>query len=296
MSELSHPYEILDVFTDRPLEGNPLAVFTAGEQIPSRLLQAAARELHLSETVFLLPGDGDADAGVRIFTPQAELPFAGHPVLGAAFVVGESRGLSTVRLRTGAGVVPVTLTREDGVVVHGEMQQPVPSIHGFEHERELLAALGVSEPVLPVELYRNGPEHVMVGLAGARQLAELAPDMAALARLGQIGVDCFASAQEPPAAMTVAAGGHTRVRCRVFCPGMGVPEDPATGSAAGPLAVHLARHGWCPPGTELTILQGAEIQRPSRLIARIEGDPEHPRLVCVGGGAVRVAHGHYRLQ
>src|SRR5579862_4866774 len=86
-----HPYTVLDVFTDTPLAGNQLAVFTEGESVPSRLMLNAARELHLSETIFLLPGDDDADAVVRIFTPQAELPFAGHPVLGAAFVVGELR-------------------------------------------------------------------------------------------------------------------------------------------------------------------------------------------------------------
>src|SRR5271167_3599215 len=98
-----HPYEILDVFTDTPLQGNPLAVFTEGEQLPSRLMQAVARELNLSETVFLLPGDADCDAHLRIFTPAVEVPFAGHPTLGAAFVVGGLQALETVRLRTGSG-------------------------------------------------------------------------------------------------------------------------------------------------------------------------------------------------
>ena len=228
-----HPYTVVDVFTDAPLTGNALAVFTEGEAVPSRLMLSAARELHLSETVFVLPGDDEADATVRIFTPHAELPFAGHPVLGAAFVVGESMNLETVRLRTGAGVVPVTLTREHGEIVYGEMEQPLPTVREFERQEELLDALGASRPVLPLEIYRNGPTHVMVGLAGPEQLAELEPDMSALARLGPIGIDCFAAAE--PA----AAGGHTRVNSRVFCPGMGIPEDPATGSAAGPLVLHL---------------------------------------------------------
>ena len=102
------PYVVLDVFTDTPLQGNQLAVFSDGEGLPAELMQRAARELNLSETVFLLPGDRtSADAEIRIFTPTAELRFAGHPVLGSAFVVGQRDGLDTVRLRTRAGVVPL---------------------------------------------------------------------------------------------------------------------------------------------------------------------------------------------
>ncbi len=285
-----HPYTILDVFTDAPLAGNPLAVFTEGEAVPSRLMLTAAQELHLSETVFVLPGDDEADATIRIFTPHAELPFAGHPVLGTAFVVGESQNLETVRLRTGAGVVPVRLTREHGEIVYGEMEQPLPTVREFERQEELLDALGASRPILPLEIYRNGPTHVMVGLAGPEQLASLEPDMTALARLGPIGIDCFAAAE--PA----APGGHTRVNCRVFCPGMGIPEDPATGSAAGPLVLHLARHGWYTPGRTLTITQGVEMQRPSELKARVDGTAEHPSRIAVGGCAVVVAQGRFRLQ
>lgn len=289
-AEHDHPYTIVDVFTDTPLAGNQLAVFTGGEAVPSRLMLPAARELHLSETIFLLPGDDEADAVVRIFTPHAELPFAGHPVLGAAFVVGEDRNLETVRLRTGAGVVPVSLTREHGVIVYGEMEQPLPTVREFERQDELLDALGASRPVLPLEIYRNGPTHVMVGLAAPEQLASLEPDMSALARLGPIGIDCFA-ASEP-----AAPGEHTRVNCRVFCPGMGIPEDPATGSAAGPLVLHLARHGWYTPGRTLTITQGVEMQRPSELRARVDGTAERPSRIVVGGSAVVVAQGHFRLQ
>jgi trans-2,3-dihydro-3-hydroxyanthranilate isomerase len=290
-AEPEHPYTVLDVFTKTPLAGNALAVFTEGEAVPSRLMLPVARELHLSETVFVLPGDGEADASVRIFTPHAELPFAGHPVLGAAFVVGEANNLGTVRLRTGAGVVPVKLTRDHGEVVYGEMEQPLPTVREFEREQELLAALGASRPVLPLEIYRNGPTHVMVGLADAEQLAALDPDMSALAKLGPIGIDCFAGAD--PAA---GPGEHTRVHCRVFSPGTGISEDPATGSAAGPLGLHLVRHGWCAPGQTLTLRQGVEMQRASELIVRVEGSGEHPTRITVGGSAVVVAQGHFRLR
>jgi trans-2,3-dihydro-3-hydroxyanthranilate isomerase len=289
--EPTHPYTVIDVFTDTPLAGNQLAVFTEGEAVPSRLMLATARELHLSETIFVLPGDEDADATVRIFTPAAELPFAGHPVLGAAFIVGERDDLATVRLRTSVGVVPVTLTREHGAIVYGEMEQPLPTVRVFEREAELLEALRVSRPVLPLEIYRNGPAFVMVGLADAEQLAAIEPDMAGLTHLGPVGIDCFA-----PSNPDATHGDCVRVRCRVFCPGMGVPEDPATGSAAGPLALHLVRHGWSTPGRTLTVAQGVEMRRPSELMARVEGTGEHPTRILVGGRAVRVAQGHFRLQ
>src|SRR5947209_10510689 len=102
-------YVVLDVFTRTPLEGNPLAVFLDGAGLDTTTMQRAARELNLSETVFLLDGEGDTDARLRIFTPAAELPFAGHPTLGSAFVVAERTGRLSLRLATGAGVVPVEL-------------------------------------------------------------------------------------------------------------------------------------------------------------------------------------------
>ena len=283
--EPDHPYEILDVFTDTPLAGNPLAVFTEGEAVPSRLMQAAARELHLSETVFVLPGDGEVDATVRIFTPEAELPFAGHPVLGTAFVVGERQNLATVRLRTGAGIVPVRLTRDHGEIVFGEMDQPIPSISAFARAEELLSAVGVrGDPAVPVEVYVNGPSHAIVVLEAAEQIAALQPDMIALGRLGELLVSCCALV------------GEREVKTRCFVPSLGVGEDPATGSAAGPLTLHLARHGLVAFGKAVSIEQGVEIARPSRLTARVEGDADVTEGVIVGGSAVAVARGHFRLQ
>jgi trans-2,3-dihydro-3-hydroxyanthranilate isomerase len=261
-----------------------VAIFIAGEVVPSRLMQAAALELHLSETVFVLPGDDEADATVRIFTPGAELPFAGHPVLGTAFVVGERQNLRTVRLRTGVGIVPVRLTREHGEIVFGEMDQPIPTVSVYEHPVELLGALGVEgEPALPIERYVNGPAHVIVTLTDPEQVRALEPDMVALARLGAFGTSCCA-----------LDGDH--VKARYFVPSLGVSEDPATGSAAGPLALHLARHGLIEFGQAVMIEQGAEIARPSRLQARVEGSSDVTEGVVVGGCAVPVARGRFRLQ
>lgn len=283
-TEPNHHYEILDVFTDTPLQGNPLAVFPHGEEIPSRLMQATARELNLSETVFLMPGDHECEAEARIFTPAVELPFAGHPVLGAAFVVGAEQPLEVIRLRTGSGVIPVRVRRDaDGQIVAGGMEQPIPTVALFPASQAALDALGVSAPVLPVEVYDNGSKHVMVMLDDVTEVSALAPDLGALRALGAYGFSCFARTGEG-------------VRSRMFAPGLGVNEDPATGSAAGPLAVHLVRHGKLELSTNLEIDQGVEMGRPSRLRARVEGTPERIERVIVAGSAVVVARGHFRLQ
>ena len=276
-------YVVADVFTDRPLQGNPVAVFEDAQGLDGDLMQRAARELNLSETVFVLPAtDADHDAHIRIFTPALELPFAGHPVLGTAFVVGESLGLDVVRLRCARGLVPVALQRGDGAIVYGEMEQPVPAWSAYDRADEVLAAVGVQRSELPVEVYDNGPRHTYVCLPDEASVAALTPDIGALGRFGAVGVSCF------------AADGP-RVKTRMFGPGLGVAEDPATGSAAGPLAVHLARHGVVGFGERIEIQQGAEIGRPSTLYAQADGSAERIDRVLVGGCAVMVARGEYRL-
>ena len=276
-------YAVADVFTDVALEGNPVAVFTDGQGLDGDTMQRAARELNLSETVFVLPGEDGADATVRIFTPAIEMPFAGHPVLGTAFVLGQRLGSDAIVLKTGAGVVEVALRREHGAVVYGEMGQPLPTWEPFAQPGELLAALGVDRSELPIEVYDNGPRHTFVCLPSAAAVAALAPDLGALETLGQVGVSCF------------ALSDGARVKTRMFGPGLGVPEDPATGSAAGPLAVHLARHRAIGFGERIEIHQGAEIGRPSTLFAQVDGAQERLERVTVGGAAVIVAEGRYRL-
>jgi trans-2,3-dihydro-3-hydroxyanthranilate isomerase len=279
-------YVIADVFTDTPLEGNPVAVFTDATGLSTEVMQRAARELNLSETVFVLRSE-QAHLRVRIFTPAVELPFAGHPILGTAFVVGRAMGSPVVRLETGAGVVPVTLTRPDGGgdPIYGEMEQPIPAVESFSETAALLGALGVPgdrDGLLPIEAYRNGPVHVYIELPGPDAVAGLRPDIGALERLGVYGINCFAA---------TADGFKTRM----FGPALGVAEDPATGSAAGPLAVHLARHGRVPFGSEIEIVQGVEIGRRSVLHARVDGSADAIERVVVGGSAVIVARGEYRL-
>jgi trans-2,3-dihydro-3-hydroxyanthranilate isomerase len=275
-------YVVADVFTNVPLEGNPVAVFTDAAGLSSETMQRAARELNLSETVFLLPGGEGADARARIFTPSVELPFAGHPVLGTAFVLAERSGADTVRLQTGSGLIRIALQRRGDALVYGEMQQPIPTWEAFDQTDELLAALRVTASRLPVEVYNNGPRHVFVELTDEAAVAALRPDMGAVAALGEFGVSCFAV-------------GDGRAKTRMFGPGLGVAEDPATGSAAGPLAVHLARHGRIAWGEWIEIRQGAEIGRRSVLHACAEGSAAAVARVTVGGGAVVVARGEYAL-
>ena len=276
-------YVVCDVFTDRALSGNQLAVFTDARKIPEGDLQGLAREMAYSETVFVYPANGDAHVRLRIFTPEAELPFAGHPVLGSAFVLGGPLQAETVRFETGVGVIPVQLEREGPRIVFGRMTQPVPTWEPFAHTDELLAALGVDRSELPVEVYDNGLKYVYVVLSSVEDVARLQPDLRRLGALPEVlGANCL-------------AGSGRTWKTRMFAPADGVPEDPATGSAAGPLAVHLLRHGLVGSGEEVEISQGAELNRPSTLYATAWGTPEEIERVEVGGSAVVVARGEFQL-
>jgi trans-2,3-dihydro-3-hydroxyanthranilate isomerase len=274
---------VVDAFTRTPLEGNGLGVFTDARGLSTDAMQRLARELNLSESVFLLPAREGGDCRLRIFTPTTELAFAGHPVLGTAFVLGRAGECDTLALETGAGVVEVELVRDGARVLFGRMRQPIPTWRSYERRVELLRALRVERSGLPVELYANGPEHVYVELGSEAAVAALRPDMSALDSLGEVCVSCF-------------AGSGASFKTRMFAPALGVPEDPATGSAAGPLSVHLGRHGRVPFGEEIEIRQGAEIGRPSLLYARSSGTSERIDRVEVGGSAVIVAGGRYLVE
>jgi trans-2,3-dihydro-3-hydroxyanthranilate isomerase len=280
----SYRYVVCDVFTDTPLTGNQLAVFTDARELPEELLAPLARELNFSETVFVYPATAEgAHARIRIFTPGIEVPFAGHPTLGAAFVLGGPLQLGVIRLETGRGVVPVQLERDGARIVFGRMEQPIPTVAPYDDEARLLDALGVARSELPVEIYDNGLKHVFVVLGSEEEVAGLRPDRSRLAGVPEeVGVNCL-------------AGAGRRWKTRMFVPSGAIAEDAATGSAAGPLALHLARHGRIAFGDEIEIAQGVEIQRPSKLYARVDGSADRVERVEVGGSAVVVARGEYRL-
>lgn len=273
-----HKYAVVDAFAEEPLRGNPVAVFFDADDIPGERMQQIAREMHLSETTFVLAPQHGGDARIRIFTPVNELPFAGHPMLGTAIALGAETDQDKLLLETRMGVIPFELDRRDGAVVSARMQQPIPTWELYDRADELLAAVGVRQSTLPVEIYRNGPRHVFVGLDSVEALSRLHPDHRALAAFEDLAVNCF-------------AGEGTHWRTRMFSPAYGVVEDAATGSAAGPLALHLGRHGLIAPGQPVRILQGVEMGRPSLMLARAEGTGERFVSVEVGGSGALFARG-----
>jgi trans-2,3-dihydro-3-hydroxyanthranilate isomerase len=278
------PYQLCDVFTDRALTGNALAVFTDARGLDEERMLALAREMRLSECAFVLPATTpDADARIRIFTPAMELPFAGHPVLGTAFVLaGTVEAERQLRLETARGIFQVRLEPTPKGVAFGWMTQPLPIQERFGPARELLASLGLARSALPIELYDNGPRHVQVELDAPSDVARVRPDMARLSALGSLAVSVFARTER----------GY---KTRVFAPGEGIDEDPATGAAAGPLVLHLIRHARARFGEEVVIEQGEELRRPSQLHARVYGTSERLERIEVGGHAVVIGGGELRL-
>jgi trans-2,3-dihydro-3-hydroxyanthranilate isomerase len=281
----AYRYVVADVFTDTPLTGNQLAVFTDARGLDDATMQALALEIGFSETTFVLPPAQGGTARMRIFNPRHEMPFAGHPTLGTAFVLGAPLQLGVIALETGVGLVPVTLERdESGRIVFGRMTQPVPRVEPVEAPGVVLASVGAERSLLPIELYDNGARHIVVTLEES-ELAGLTPDSGTIGTFGVTGVSCVARAE-------------TGWRSRMFWEH---GEDPATGSAAGPIACHLARHGLVGWGEEIVIAQGVEMGRPSALHARAEGASSGDAraglidAVEVGGSAVVVARGEFRL-
>ncbi|KOV58499.1 PhzF family phenazine biosynthesis isomerase [Streptomyces sp. MMG1121] len=274
-----HAYVVVDAFARQPLTGNPVAVFPESDDLSADQMQRIAREMNLSETTFVLrPRQDGNDAHVRIFTPVNELPFAGHPLLGTAIALGDRSPTGRLRIETAMGVIPFTLERADGEPVIARMRQPVPVWEPFDRTGELLDALGTGASMLPVEIYRNGPRHVLVGLDSVEALSKLDPDHRALSRFPDMAVNCY-------------AGSGRSWRNRMFSPAYGVVEDAATGSAAGPIAIHLARYGLAPYGRPVEITQGVEIGRPSPMSALAHGAGDRVDSVEVAGPGVVTLEG-----
>ncbi|HZN18601.1 MAG TPA: PhzF family phenazine biosynthesis protein [Micromonosporaceae bacterium] len=275
-------YEVVDVFTDRPFTGNPLAVVFGADGLAGEQMQALAREFHLSETVFLLPPTGAATYRARIFTPEEELPFAGHPSVGAA-VTGLRRGLfaaGEVVQECGAGLLPVHVSAEGrarltgGKPTAGEELDPAPllevvglSTTDFAGPPPRAASCGLEFHYLPVR-----PDAV----------PRAAGDPTAARRHGIAMLSVFAW---DPATATA--------RTRVFCPGVGVPEDPATGSAALGFGVWLVASGLLPGEGEsaYTVRQGVELHRPSTLDCMVAARGGAAVSTTVTGQVVPIARG-----
>lgn len=282
----AHRYTLLDVFTATPLEGNALAVVHDADGLDEETMLAFARETRLSETTFVQSAYGaGADYRNRIWTVERELPFAGHPSLGTAVAVARAEGvMGTARYvqETGAGLQPIDV-RIDGERAHASMLQE-SAVYGPEVERSSsLAAIGLTpehaDRILPPQVVGSGLTQLIVPLRDVEALAATDPDYDAIAALlGSRGATVLYAVVCDPA--------NARARTRSFV-SAAVGEDPATGSAAGPLCAYLAARAGC---ERIAIEQGIEMGRPSRLEVAMEGD--RPR---VGGDVVVVVDGTVRF-
>lgn len=298
-------FEQVDVFTDRPFAGNPLCVVPDARGLTPEQMQAIAQEMNLSETTFVLPPtDPKADYWMRIFTPAKEIPFAGHPSIGTAFVMA-SQGrillrepVTRIHQQVGIGTLPLDIEATHRQPSRIVMTQGAPAFGGAIRDVAPVAeVLGIRPDVLaasplPIQAVSTELFHLMVPLPDLGALAALKPNPPALERVliaaGALGCYPFTLETGTP---EVAA------RARMFAPGAGVSEDPATGSAVGPLGAYLAVHGALPRERRtLVVEQGVEMGRPSRMWVEIERDATGmPVAVRVGGSAVPVVSGTIHL-
>ncbi|MFZ5609920.1 MAG: PhzF family phenazine biosynthesis protein [Pseudomonadota bacterium] len=284
-------YVTCDVFTHAPFGGNPLAVVLDAQGLRDDEMQAIAREFNYSETTFVLPPQNPSHAArVRIFTPVAELPFAGHPNVGTAVVLAQLGRLGDaedVVFEEKAGLVPMHITRDGARVVGATLTAPVaPQLGAEVAASEIAQALGL--PTAAVSTRRHPPRLASAGVFFL--IAELA-DLQALGA-AQMPPSSFMSESESTGLFLYAAtAGEADFRARMFAPGHGVPEDPATGSAVAALAGLLGLLAEGEGTYAWTIDQGVEMGRPSRLNATATRDHGGVHKITVGGGAVVMMHG-----
>jgi trans-2,3-dihydro-3-hydroxyanthranilate isomerase len=294
-------FEQVDVFTEQPFAGNPLCVVPDGTGLSTEQMQAIAREMNLSETTVVLPAtDPRAAYWMRIFTPAKEIPFAGHPSVGTAYVMAHigrfplQEPVTRIFQQVGIGTLPLDIDISGGKPGRVVMTQGRPAFGEILRDVTPVAeALGVDvgtlvRTKLPIQVVSTGLEHLMVPLPDLETAGRLQPNAILLDRLlGQRGaLGCFAFSLQ---ATTPDAFAHARM----FAPGAGVPEDPATGSAAGPLGAYLAVHGVLPKDEAAFVLeQGIEMGRPSRIWVEVLRDATGmPTTIRVGGHTVRVIRG-----
>ena len=295
----------LDVFTEKKFEGNPLAVFPEADGITGEEMQKIAREMNLSETVFVLPSD-KALRKLRIFTPMQELPLAGHPVVGTWNLLAnlgvtpqEKNGVIEIEQELNIGVLPVEIEFRDGKPLRVTMTQG--KFYAGEivsDEREVLKlakGLGLevsdfhSRADLPVQVVSTGIKALAVPLVSLDSLGRCRINSQLLSEVylafGAIG--CYAFAFE-------TIENDSRVHARFFAPDDGIAEDPATGSAAGSLSGYLVYHGAIEAG-KFTIEQGDFMKRPSRIFAEVTGEKGNVEKVKIGGNSVIFAQGELFL-
>jgi trans-2,3-dihydro-3-hydroxyanthranilate isomerase len=296
-------YQLLDVFTNQRFGGNQLAVFLDARDIPADLMQTLARELNLAETVYVLPPDDHANHfRLRIFTPATEMMMAGHPTVGAVYALAKAgmipvEGTQTaLRLEEKVGLIPVTVEFQDSVPTFIEMQQPLPTFGEVFPDRALAAELLSLEPDdlvegLPVQAVSCGVPFLFFPVAtlDAMRRIRLRLDLWERHLKSAPAPHVFAFSRE-----TVTPGAF--VHSRMFAPALGIPEDPATGAASGPLGCYLARYELAGgEQTQFISEQGLEMGRPSFIHIRIERTEGQISRVAIAGEAVLVGEGAFHL-
>jgi trans-2,3-dihydro-3-hydroxyanthranilate isomerase len=281
----------VDVFTANPLEGNALAVVLDGTGLSDAQLQSIAKETNLSETTFILPRDATTErergVRVRIFTVQEELPFAGHPTLGTAFVLRGNSGAQQIELDLNVGKVPVRFEDQPGKPAFGEMTQNDPKFLARHNHGDVARAIGLNEAdfdlTLPIETVSTGLSFTVAALRSLEALRNLRFNPACGAEyLAATGGKFFYFVSRET--VDPAARIHARM---LFYNG----EDPATGSAAGCAASWMVAHGVAQPDERVLIEQGMEMKRPSRIFVRASKTDNRVVNVRVGGNAVEVMRG-----
>jgi trans-2,3-dihydro-3-hydroxyanthranilate isomerase len=292
----SYPYHICDVFTETRFGGNQLAVLARAEGLNDRQMQQIAREFNFSETTFVFPPKLGKTRNVRIFTPAHEVPFAGHPNVGTAFVLatagelGEIRGTMTVTFEEKAGLVPITISATDGRVTSCELTAPQAlSLGKSVSVAQLASAVSLAPQDLVTEIHP--PRVASVGLPFVfTQLRDVATLGRARANLA--GLEAIQAEDIQPSLFLYARTADSEIRARMLAPLSGVPEDPATGSASCALAGLLAHLGKEPTGAfRWRITQGVEMGRPSTLMIRAEKRDGVVQNAWVGGACVLVSEG-----
>ena len=289
------PYVLMDVFTDRPLEGNQLAIFTDARGLSTEQMQALARETNLSETTFILPREIEEEhqkgTRVRIFTVQEELPFAGHPTLGTAYYLHRFGGNNEVWLDLNVGKIPVHFrSGHDTDNSFGEMRQRDPQAGKLHSKEEVARATGLMMsdfvPHLPIQTFSTGLAFTIVPLASLEAMRKIGPwsKFAEYLERSDGNFFYFVTAE------TVDANAKLHARMPFYN-----GDDPATGSAAGCCAAWMAMHGVIERGEQAMIEQGIEVHRPSRIYVRAEKSGSDVVNVHVGGYCVEVAQGELWL-
>ena len=300
-------FVIADVFTEKRFCGNQLAVFTHAEGLDTAAMQDIAREMNYSETTFVLPPESEGDFRLRIFTPAKELPFAGHPIVGSAFVIVAERmktwggAVTPVALETKAGVINVEVATTAGQAGRTTMTQPLPRVMSTFNDVSALAgalsidASGIADTGLPIEVIYNGITVMIVPVKSIEVIKNLRPNPSELEK-----VAASVNAETVLVFTTQTERPSSNCHSRVFAPGAGVGEDPATGSANGPLGYYLARHRLVKATNDsfgIVSEQGFEMKRPSTLYIKVGFEPDGQQVskVLVGGDVVIAGRGELFL-